>query len=589
MTLHNKHIQMEVLTRKALKQIAGERSFGRGEDYFSNGQVYAMVEYEGKITAKVRGTSEYRVKLWVADKELNYSCNCPVGAGGEFCKHCVAIGLAYLDQQKNGGAVLQKSKKPSVTMDDIRNYLETRDKKTLLDMLMKQVFDDDRLREQLLMKAAKKGNKGIDLAAFRAVINSAVRVDDFVDYNSVYNYTNGIDNVVDSIEDLLKEGYVSEVIELSEYALESVEEAMSFVDDSDGNMGDILGKLQEIHHSACKKAKPDPEIMAKKLFEWELRAEYDVFYGAVSTYADVLGEKGLAVYRKLAEDEWAKIPPLRPNEEDPEKYGRRFRITSIMEALAKESGDLEALVKIKSKDLSDAYSFLQIAELYKKARKYDLALEWAERGVKAFPNRTDSRLRGFLAEEYHRRKRHDDAMALIWVEFTNSPYLEQYKNLKVHSERINKWLIWREKALACLQEKITKTKREETKNQRRLWPETDNSELVKIFLWEKDIESAWRKAKEGGCANSLWLILAVEREKGHPEDSLVIYRQQIEPALSRKDNEAYKETINFLRKIRSLLIRLGRKTEFKQYVESIRTAHKPKRNFMKLLEKENWL
>jgi uncharacterized Zn finger protein len=51
---------MEVLTRKALKQMAGERAFERGEDYFSNGHVYAMVEYEEKITAKVCGTSTHR-------------------------------------------------------------------------------------------------------------------------------------------------------------------------------------------------------------------------------------------------------------------------------------------------------------------------------------------------------------------------------------------------------------------------------------------------------------------------------------------------------------------------------------------------
>jgi tetratricopeptide (TPR) repeat protein len=75
------------------------------------------------------------------------------------------------------------------------------------------------------------------------------------------------------------------------------------------------------------------------------------------------------------------------------------------------------LIAVKSRDLSHAYAFLQIAETLRTGGRYDEALEWAERGMEAFPERTDSRLREFLANEYHRRKRHDDAMTLIWAAF----------------------------------------------------------------------------------------------------------------------------------------------------------------------------
>jgi hypothetical protein len=71
--------------------------------------------------------------------------------------------------------------------------------------------------------------------------------------------------------------------------------AIESVDDSDDAMGGILQRLQEIHHSACAKAASDPEGLATRLFEWELRTDWDTFFGAADTYADVLGEKGLAV------------------------------------------------------------------------------------------------------------------------------------------------------------------------------------------------------------------------------------------------------------------------------------------------------
>ena len=147
------------LERNALRRIAGARSFERGEDYFLNGQVKALVEEAGTITAKVHGTQPYRVELWIEEDDLEYSCTCPVGADGEFCKHCVAVGLTWLEAGQSNFPT--KGKAPAaVTMDDVRTYLSGQDKSVLVNMLVEHAMEDDRLRQRLLMKAAKKGAKG---------------------------------------------------------------------------------------------------------------------------------------------------------------------------------------------------------------------------------------------------------------------------------------------------------------------------------------------------------------------------------------------------------------------------------------------
>lgn len=577
----------KALDARVLRRMADSRSFERGEGYFVAGRVGTIAEHEGTITAKVRGTRSYSVKLWVEEDRVEYSCTCPVGNDGAFCKHCVALGLAWLrpSAMKPSG---KKRAKPGVTMDDVRGYLAGLEKSVLVSMLMDQAMDDERLRQRLLMKAAKTGSKGVDIATYRQAIDNAVDAGGFVDYGSAYDYSRGIEETIDSIEELLKEGYAAPVIELAEHALQAVEDALGSVDDSDGYMGGILERLQELHLRACKAAKPDPEALARRLFAWELRTGWNTFYGAAGTYAGVLGKSGLAVYRQLAEAEWAKVPALGPGKDDPEKYSRRFRITHIMETLAQETGDVEALVAVKKRDLSTAWDYLQIAETYKQARKHDLALEWAERGLKAFPKRTDSRLREFLAQEYHRRKRHDEAMALIWSEFAESASLFQYQKLKAHADRIAQWLAWREKALAFLREEIARAQRAARQEQGAWSPRADHSDLVRIFLWEKDMETAWREAKEGGCSNDLWMELAAKREKDHPEDVLPVYQRQIEPTLSRKNNEAYRAAIALLRKVYGLLVRLGRDDQFDDLLGAIRAAHKPKRNFIKLLDRAKW-
>ncbi len=85
-----------LLDQNTLRDMAGGRSFERGQEYFSEGCVRGLAEHAGTITAKVQGTLDYRVKLWIKKGGIDYSCTCPVGADGDFCKHCVAVGLAWL-------------------------------------------------------------------------------------------------------------------------------------------------------------------------------------------------------------------------------------------------------------------------------------------------------------------------------------------------------------------------------------------------------------------------------------------------------------------------------------------------------------
>jgi uncharacterized Zn finger protein len=478
---------------------------------------------------------------------------------------------------------------PTVTLADVEAYLARQNKAHLLELLMEQVKEDDRLRERLLFKAARTAAKGLDLAVYRQAIFSAVAPDEYVSYREMWDYTSGIDEAVASVEDLLAEGYAAEVIELAEYALKEVEEAMHSVDDSAGRMGGIMDRLKELHLAACKRAEPEPEALAEKLFAWEMGSDWETFLSASQAYADVLGKRGLARYRALAEAAWARVPALAPGEKE-DYSNKRFRLTSMMEAWAREVGDPEALVAVKTRNLSLAYHFLKIAEVYCEAKQYDQALEWAERGVQAFPVKTDVRLREFLAEEYHRRKRREDAMALIWAQFTeSSSYLQNYQKLKQHADRYGAWPRWREQALAYVRQHVTKAVKNPPANSQGSWGwrlQPGYSELVRIFLWEKDAEAAWHEAQAGGCTNDLWLELAAAREKGYPEEALPIYQRQIEPLVNQKNNQAYEQAAKYVRKVRELMRRLGREADFTTYLANLRKAHKPKRNFMALLDKE---
>ena len=463
-----------VFSPGALRHLADGGSFERGATYLDAGRVKNLKLGDEEATASVRGAGQYRVRLWLENGAPAFSCTCPVGEEGLFCKHCVAIGLRL--SEADSTVIGRGSKEPTL---GLRRHLEGLDKRRLIDLLLEEADNDELPRGRLVLEAAKMQGATADLDDYRIAIEDVMKPHGFVDWRSMYDFSRGIEEVIDSVEDLLGSGHAAEVVELCEHALACLEDALGSVDDSDGYMGGIKERLCDLHHRACVEARPDPEALATRLFEWELHSDWETFYGAATTYADVLGEGGLAVFRKLAEEVWARVPAIEPGH-DREHSTFRFNITHIMGSLAEQSGDLDELVAVTARDLSSAYHFVEIAELYQAAGRRDDALAWAERGVAAYPDRTDVRLLEVLAEEYERLGRHGEAIELMWRAFMDAPGLTGYERLKVHADRADRWKMWRAKAL----EQLRRTASRPQTGRWRNGPDwsAGRSELVKVFL-----------------------------------------------------------------------------------------------------------
>lgn len=588
---------LDFLNPQLLQDYAGSRSFERGKEYFDSESVFGMEEYQGKVVAKVSGTQDYKVKLWAEDEdEICYDCNCPFADEGNFCKHCVAVGLAWIAERKGETKKKPKSKKQKTKLDDVKAYLQTREKTELVEMLMQQVLENETLRGQLMLAVARNNPQGVDVKTYRKELKRVFNTDGYDDYDDYGDYSGSfgdsedIENVIESIEGLFEDGHFEMVIDLCEYGLKKASKALNYVHSSDGTIEDAMENLKDLHLSACQKAKPDAEILANRLFEWELNDSWDCFHNAADNYADVLGKKGLKIYRQLIEKEWDKVPALKPN--DSRSFeGNRYRITNMMESLARAEDDIEKLVEIKARDLSNQYRYYEIASIYESRKQYDKALEWAERGVSDFPTteKLDWRLGEFLANEYHRRGRYDEALQIIWKQFAGNIELSSYNKLKEHADKVkpeSTWQLWREKALELIRQDIAERKK--SKSGSWYFSPADNTLLVRIFLQENLPEIAWEEANKGGCSEELWLKFAKVREKDHPTDALKIYRDRIEPKIKETSNQAYDQAVIWIKEVKRLMTQLGKESDFENYLIALRVNYKIKRNFIKLLDSTKW-
>ena len=205
----------------------------------------------------------------------------------------------------------------------------------------------------------------------------------------------------------------------------------------------------------------------------------------------------------------------------------------------------------------------------------------------ACPDRTDPRLRRFLAEEYGRRGLRDQAAQLLWGNFADQPTLAAYEELHVLTSPAGTWPGWRDRALAILTEEARAQEPSggAPADARR---GRDGSVLVTVLLWEGDSEAAWNAALLWQCSQALWLELARAREDGNPEDAIAVYKRVVEQTIGQKNNRAYGDAVSLIRRIARLMAQGHEESAFRRYVGDVRAAHKPKRNLMKLFDAEGW-
>lgn len=574
----DRHGLAEVITESALLEEAGDRAFARGAAYFESGAVTDLVVSDETINARVVGGDEYAVQLWNEDGELGYSCTCPVGDDGIFCKHGVAAGLAWLAKQQ--GTPPRRGKDD---LAGIRDWLAAAPREQLEKLLVEQALNDPGLRSHLDARAARTAStRHVDAKALKEMVGKALAVNGFVDYQGVRRLIERARPVTELLAGLIEDGHADMARELAHYALKRGIAAYQRIDDSGGSFGELLQQIAELHLKACRAAPPEPAAFGKQLFELAMLDDWNLL--AFADYAPLLGVAGLRTFRALAEKEWKKVPARGPDDADAPTDGGHFRITAIMEALARQAGDVDALVAVMSRNLSHPYHFLQIAEVLAEAGRRDEALAWAERGHNASPDRPDSRLTGFLTDEYGRRGRHDEAVALAWEQFQRQPALDSYQHLKRCCKRPGNWDEWRARALAWLREEVLNPGK---RDRRWSWIARDHSLLVEILLWEGDSDAALAETKSGGCHESLWFAVAKSREAKHPDDAISIYQARLDSIVNQANNRAYDEAAALVARIRDLMRRTKQEKEFAAWLEAVRAKHKAKRNFMQRLDKLN--
>lgn len=546
---------------RALSNLAGDRVFARGEAYFRDGMADVLGIEPGRVVARVAGTEDYRTVVTGQGTAIGGECSCPAFERDGFCKHMVAVALAanaaVLSGQACGG-----------TLASVRDYLKTRDVDSLVGMIMDLVERDAVLLRKLEIAAAALGADDKTLEArLREAIRNATRTRGFIDYGRAREWAAGVDAALDMLAELASGPHAALVIELADYASTRIEHLIGSIDDSDGHSGALLARVQRIHLDACQAARPDAVALARDLFLRETEGEFDTFYAAAALYEDVLGEEGLAEYRRLALEAWEKVVARSGPRRDAE--GDRFdvyRLMPILDFFAERDDDVEMRIALRARDLSSPWAYLQLAEFCREHGRDEEALRRAEEGLWLFEDdRLDERLVFFAVDLLRRADRQAEAEAHLWRAFEKTPSLSLYDRLRELCDEAAP------RAIGFLRDRLA------SEHSTRWYSPADL--LVRVMIEEKMFEAAWGVVRDHGASRGVKEALAKASEATHAKEAFAVYAERVEELVRAGGNPAYEEAA-------ALIARMGflrDASEQAAYVADLKERHGRKRNFMKLL------
>jgi len=254
-----------------------------------------------------------------------------------------------------------------------------------------------------------------------------------------------------------------------------------------------------------------------------------------------------------------------------------------MEELAEFSGDIGALIRVKSHNLSSPHAFLELAELLRRHGRHDEALAWAERGIAAFGEERNDDLVEFCIHEHLRRGNADLVESLAWQRFVRQPGSDAYFRLVGVAKRIA-----RNEALTAmaLRHLWALVRAEEAPNAKRLpaWQPPIRSALVAIHLRQQESEKAWEAFCGGPVDVRLWDKVAAVRGRNHPDDAVAVYRRLLPHAVAGGTRGAqYGAAFAIVKAMRDLRSAQGQDALFRQELAEVQATWRAKRNFIKLL------
>ncbi len=551
---HTKTPIDDVVTVNELRIMAGNRTFHWGEAVFQSGAVHQLHSDGEELTGEVYGPQVYYARLINDTNFLDGECDCPDGLEGVFCKHLVALGLAYLDQQNhtlrksilspsaNGMARPPKANPPAggVKLRELKRMVD----KLLLMSLNLEECDDEFGEEAEINDYIKFTDQGVEF------LDVLQQLADQEEFKLLWNAT--------------------------VYALDC------FIDNFNAQMDVvhdfIIGLGNSFLDAVHAKVKSN-NVVLNVFTAWENKSQVSCDHLSV-----ILKELPAEVRARWAVAALEKLRGYPPYELGSFDYDRERRyIEKHLLDWAIERKDSELKLEVLEKKVCTESDVIELAAEYRCHGMQEKILPLLIRAHETFND--DWEITKLLAEELLMAGRHEEALNVVWEEFTDD-YMNEapLANLEAISRQANCWKFVYQKVLDFLAALDRKEYLHRHDAFGRPYIDDIRQRRVEVLFTHGDQQAAWKLAQGAYLSDDCWLKLAEWRSKKSPKAAASAINSLIESALHKTGKNANSHVIELLMVYRRYLKMADNEAEFAVCCANIRQRCKRRQRLLEQMD-----
>lgn len=563
-----------LISDSQLVMLAGDAAFSRGVQYYQQGMVIHWDKSGSTISADVEGSELYHVTLTLTKQGLSGGCNCPASEGIDFCKHCVAVALAFRAEQAK-----QAQRVEGDTSDRIHAYVESLDKPSLVEALLSLIENDLVLYQQWSLKAdAALGV--LDHKALKKRITAAFPINrGLFRYSQVSHYFSKAEAVIEQLAEQVPQLPSVKSLALVDYALARMDKALETIDDSGGFRFHCEHLLHTLHIKTVKRLDWPADKLADYLYEKSFGGEEDRYPPIPDAYLDVLNQASQNAYHERLQQALDELP----NQTATMEWDDRYRLTRLREPLLKRAqaaGDLPAILALYQKTISDEKDCLEAAELCIAYEAWDQVAAWltyaAECEAKNNHRWQLERNRLEIRLKLHRGEA-DAAAEQQWGIYQHTQQLEDYRQLVTLIEAHQLATDYRQQACDWLLKCITQPSEKMPFYQ----VQRAKDSLLEIYLHEGRLDDAQALCAEHKV--SAHLLYQLAKALPSPDAQIPLYLRLVRLYVEQTNKQGYRQGIALLKELKKSLQTPAQYSAFAHMLTQLHSEFKAKRNFIKWL------
>ena len=558
------------ITDDILMEKAGEKAYLQGLDAFLAGSVIDFKRKGSQIIGEVSDGEIHHVTLRHTPDTFDGFCDCPESENIFFCKHCVALALAYRDALNKAGC-----EQEILDTKYLHDYLTSFEKGELVKLFSKVIYENSGLRSEWVSRAQCAAGK-VDINRLTKRITQVLPYNKhLLNYTQVRHYFNAVEPVVEQLGETIRHLSAEKALSLIDYAISRLARALESIDDSGGCRLHAEETLKSFHKATVSRLEWDKEKVVDYLTALFFSDISDFYPAIPGDYLADMGDDVKTLFFKKIEQRWMSLPTLKEGASWEERIPY-YRLQDILANRARVDGDNDSLIRIFRKTACDENDYIRMCELCLELNEVNQAEFWLKKLQRAKTQYRRDMILRVEVKYYQAIEEHDKALECQWQLYTHYLNIDDYTALIDVAKKCEQGSVYQDKAIQYLMTKLAYSDKPS------LTPRYTNA-LVELYMLEGRDEEALPIIERHQISVEL-LIKTARKNTWRPMVALKLYFRIANFYLANKSNQHYKMAVDILSECSACLKTEAHKEVYYEYLNAMRCENKTKTNFIALLD-----